>query len=97
MKKTIAAVAIMASSTAALAFPGMPNPNQPPPVLKTICLNVYPEQDKSKVASDCDDSDNNATLGKQLKQNGCAGGQIAIQTYDELNIPKCMPAGVVQL
>lgn len=97
MKKTIAAVAIMASSAAALAFPGMPDPNQPPPPFKTLCLNVYPTKDKSKVASDCDDSDNNVRHEKKIKQNGCAAGQVAITTIDELNIPKCMPAGMVQL
>lgn len=92
MKKTIAAIALMASSTTVLAL--APPPNGP---MKTMCLKTYALQDGSKVAADCDDSDNNARLGRQIKENGCAANQIAIGTYDELNIPKCMPAGAVQL
>ncbi len=92
MKKTITAFALMASATTVLAMP-FPNPNPP----KTMCLNVYSAQDKSKTAADCDDSDNNVTLKKQIRKNGCAKGQIAITTYDEINIGKCMPAGAVQL
>jgi hypothetical protein len=92
MKKTIAAVALMASATTSMA---MPFPHNEPP--KTMCLKVYSAPDKSKEASDCDDSDNNATLKLKLKANGCAAGQVVISTYDQLNIPKCMPAGAIQL
>ena len=92
MKKTIAAVALMASANTVMAL--APPPSNP---AKTVCLNVYTVKDKSKVAADCDDSDNNARLSRKIQQSGCTSRQVAITTYDQLNIPKCMPAGAVQL
>lgn len=92
MKKTIAAIALMASSTTVLAF--APPPTEP---AKTVCIKAFSLQDGSKVGQDCDDSDNNMRLNRPIKASGCAAEQVAITTYDELNIPKCMPAGAVQL
>ncbi len=92
MKKTIALVALMASATTVLAMPG---PRTQPKV--KMCIQLYSAQDKSLVAKNCDESDNNAKLNLKINDNGCAKDQAAISSTDKLNIPKCMPAGMIQL
>jgi hypothetical protein len=95
MKKTIATVALLAASTPSFAImgPGLGEDVKP----KTICLRLGSYQDGSKAVSDCDESANNVQLKKTIKANGCAAGQAALVTYDNVNIGLCMPPGVVQL
>ena len=95
MKKTVAVIAILASTAASQAMPLPPDPNAPKP--KTICLNAYQQQDGSVSLGSCDASKNNVILKKQIAQNGCAEGQASITTRNKIAISACMPPGVVQL
>jgi hypothetical protein len=95
MKKTVAAIAILASTAASQAMPLPPDPNAPKP--KTICLNMYQNQDGSTSLGNCDVSRNNIILKARLGQNGCAAEQAAITTRNKIAIAACMPPGVVQL
>ncbi len=97
MKKTIATLAILASSTVAFSMPQMPDPNAPKPKLRTICLNSYTARDGSIDLSSCDSSANNRNDGEKLNDNGCADGQASIRTYSKIAISSCMPTGMVQL
>lgn len=96
MKKSIAALALTASSTSAFAL------GFPPSETKTICLDVYENEDGVKYAGGCDQAKNNATLEKPLLANGCAEGQVSLvaqkfsQNFD-INVHSCMPPNVVQL
>lgn len=95
MKKTVAAIAILASTVASNAMPLPTDPNAPKP--KTVCLNMYQNQDGSVSLGSCDAARNNVVLKKQLAQNGCAEGQAAITTRNKIAISACLPPGVVQL
>ncbi|MEQ1722484.1 MAG: hypothetical protein ABL930_04865 [Pseudobdellovibrio sp.] len=97
MKKTIAAIALMTSANLAVAMPRPPDPNAPKPVLKTICLKTYTDNDGSVTLASCDSARNNKVQKKELLANGCAEGQSAIRTYNNIAIGACMPPGVVQL
>ncbi|MES2768723.1 MAG: hypothetical protein V4596_06205 [Bdellovibrionota bacterium] len=91
MKKTIAAIAILASTQAhALAPPGPTIPKQ------KVCLKSYKLDDKSVQVGSCDSSYNNQSENLPLKENGCAKNQVAL-TVDENTIQACLPAGAVQL
>jgi hypothetical protein len=98
MKKSIAVLALSASSTSAFAF--MMQPQQ----TKTYCLSVYEGADGAKFASSCDESKNNEILGKDLLENGCAEDQVALtarkhkgQKKFDIQISACLPPNVVQL
>ncbi len=95
MKKTIAAVALLASS-GALALVGPRDPNLPPPKFSKICLRTYVESDGS-VLGTCDESNNNQRGGKTLLKNGCAEGQVGLTVLGNSPVTSCMPPGVVQL
>jgi hypothetical protein len=83
MKKTIASVALLASSsTFALIGPG------PRPEPKTVCLNVYEESNGVMYAGDCDQTRANQVYKRTILQNGCADGQAAIRSYD-IKIKAC--------
>lgn len=93
MKKTITSVALMVASTQAMAFyPGQLEN-------KTVCLSskIYKYEDGSKAIGNCDETNNNKDQNKQIKQNGCADGQIALTVHKDTAIQSCMPPGVVQL
>jgi len=97
MKKTISAVALMASSTSAFALMA------PPTQTKTICLDVYENEDGVKYAGTCDQAKNNQILGATILENGCAEDQIALTSRKyqggswDISIRACMPPNVVQL
>jgi hypothetical protein len=97
MKKTIASLAILASTSSAMALIG-PDFGGPRPELKSYCLKTYKESDYSK-SIDCDATQLNQRAveeGAQVKKNGCLKGQVALVTSVELPISKCMPPGVVE-
>lgn len=94
-KKTVAALAITASSAFALMAP--------PEHTKTICLNAYEGADGSLYAGNCDEARNNETLQKELLENGCAKKQVSLTArkyqggkYD-IQVRNCLPPGVIQL
>ena len=95
MKKTIAALALTASS-AAVAMP------RPVTDRKTICLKTSESTDGSVYASGCDSSANNKTLNLPILQNGCAADQVALTsvkvgTRFTIEIGSCLPPHAVQL
>ena len=96
MKKTIASVAMLVSSQAALAMPLPPDPSKPKPVIVTSCIQVYEGEDGSKYGG-CDQSRNNQIQGLKVGQNGCTSDQVSLQFQDKSPIAACMPPGVVQL
>lgn len=98
MKKTITALAILASGSMALAIARPIDPNAPRPKLRTICLKVVQTADDgSQSLSTCDSSPNNTRAQVQLQENGCAEGQASMKTYNKIVINACMPPGMVQL
>lgn len=101
MKKTIAALAIIASGSltaqVASAIARPTDPSAPRPKISTACLGINQNADESVSLSSCDSASNNKRSGVELKQNGCAEGQAAIRTLNKLAISSCMPPGMVQL
>ncbi|RYZ91588.1 MAG: hypothetical protein EOP06_06650 [Proteobacteria bacterium] len=95
MKKTIAALALFASSNA-MAMPQMPNPNAPKPVISNVCLSTYTHQDGA-VSGGCDETFNNQREKRPLLANGCAAEQVALSFVGESTINSCMPPGMAQL
>jgi hypothetical protein len=93
MKKTIALMAILATSTSAHALV-RPDPNPKP--ARKICLSLHQAQDKSLIGG-CDEAQNNVNRGRTLLHNGCAAGQVAIITTRIVQIESCMPPGIAQL
>lgn len=95
MKKTIAALAILASASTSQAL--MPEGmylegDKSKQTERVICLSeLYTENDGSKVIGSCDESEANAEYGAELKANGCAEGQLAIRTVS-LQIESCPTA-----
>lgn len=95
MKKTIAALALTASS-AAVAMP------MPASESKIICLKTYESNDGSLDAAGCDSSRNNKTLGLPILENGCAADQVALTSVKRgerftIEIGSCLPPHAVQL
>ncbi len=95
-KKTIAAVAITASSAFALT--------PPPTAKKTICLDARETNQGTLIAGDCDQAKNNVILKKTILDNGCAAGQISLQARSwgqpekfNIEVHSCLPPNVVQL
>jgi hypothetical protein len=92
MKKSIATVALLVSASSAHALV-RPRPGHDLPVdpvqTKTVCLAVYgAEADGSQNAGSCDQSLRNQMYSRELKQNGCAEGQVAIKETT-LEVPSC--------
>lgn len=70
MKRTVAAVALSISTPSfALMLP--------PSETKTICLDVFESENGVKYSGNCDQSENNVTLGAKILENGCAADQIS--------------------
>lgn len=98
MKKTITALAILASGSMAFAIARPIDPNAPQPKLRNICLKVAQiTNDGSLNLSTCDSTPNNTRAQVQLLENGCAEGQASLKTYNKVAINACMPPGMVQL
>lgn len=69
---------------------------------KTICLSSYTDANGVQYAGSCDEARNNKELGLPLLANGCAEGQISIQSHNfgggfSVEVHNCMPPNVVQL
>ncbi len=97
MKKTIATLAILATSNA-MAF--MPPHGGINPVITKVCLGVVAHQqaDGQEVRyATCDETDNNLQLKRELLDNECAAGQVALTIRGDSPIKSCLPPGVVQL
>lgn len=86
MKKTIASMALLVSTTSAFALIGPGGRDVPKP--KTYCLSLYETEQNVAYVGDCDESDKNARYGLELKENGCADGQAALQSV-RVRIPSC--------
>lgn len=95
MKKTIATIAMLASTQSFAMLPP-PNPNAPKPVYVTACVTVYAQKDGAKYGG-CDSSHNNQITGAKLTSSGCTDKQVALQFLDKSPIEACMPAGFAQL
>jgi hypothetical protein len=95
-KKTIAAIAVTASSISSFAL--MP----PPKATKNICLDVRQDAKGALYAGNCDQTRNNQTSGVELLANGCAVNQISLRATKyveqfDINVRSCLPPNVVQL
>lgn len=77
MKKTIASLALLASTTSAFALIGPGGQAAPEP--KTYCLSLYESEDGAYVG-DCDNTQANVRAKRVINANGCADGQAAMQT-----------------
>lgn len=98
MKKTIAAMALIASSNAlAIAPPVMPGQPQPKVVKYCLSLSEYETEAGKALYAGCDESSNNKYEKRQLLENGCAEGQVALSIQGGAKIRSCMPPGMVQL
>jgi hypothetical protein len=84
----LAAASVLATS--AYSAPIFRDPNEPPDkiITKTMCLTAFDTQIKNRVYRDaeyinnwCDQTPFNKKYGKELGDNGCANGQIAIKEY----------------
>ena len=94
MKKTIAAIAMIASANAvAFAPPGL---GGPAPKVTKVCLSTHPLRDESIVAG-CDESANNIREERKILENGCAAQQVALTVLGDSPVNSCMPPGAVQL
>lgn len=93
MKKTIALLAIVASSNANALRAPFPNGE---PSTKTVCLRTWHRTDGSAVGS-CDESYNNQSRKTDLKENGCGADQVALTVLSDTKIEACLPPGAVQL
>jgi len=85
MKKTIASLALLASTTSAFALIGPGGQAGPTP--KTYCLSLYESEDGTYVG-DCDQSKINLRSKRPVNANGCADGQAALQSV-RVVIPAC--------
>ena len=94
MKKTIAAMAILAAATQTVAMPRPPGGEQP--VFVKACVSLYKAQDGGLIGG-CDESSNNKNSKKKILSSGCAAKQVAITFEDVSPIDACMPPGLVQL
>lgn len=96
MKRTIAAVALLASASTsqALIEPGVfgadeTKSRQPE---RVICLSEYsPEADGSRNVGACDESNANRVYGLEIMANGCAEGQLALRSVS-VQIESCPTA-----
>ncbi len=78
-KKTIASLAILASTTSAFALIGPGGQRLPRP--KTVCLSVHEGETGELYVGDCDLSEQNRRTRVRLQANGCARNQAALQSY----------------
>ncbi|OQW46602.1 MAG: hypothetical protein A4S09_05325 [Proteobacteria bacterium SG_bin7] len=94
MKKTISAIALLATSNSM----AMPAPHTgPKPVYVKVCLATHVSQKDGSIWGGCDESRNNVVEKRQLLENGCAEGQVALTFKDKSPIQACFPPGMVQL
>ncbi|MCB0393036.1 MAG: hypothetical protein KDD25_00670 [Bdellovibrionales bacterium] len=110
VKKTIAALAITAASSNAVAmrWPGSQDYEN-----KTVCLSSYTDSNGLLYSGDCDNTANNVKFDKEILANGCAEKQSALATnrtravfpdgtkgeWSEwsLEVPSCPDPRIVQL
>lgn len=91
MSKSIGALALLASSSSAFAL--MP----PDQTVHVACVSVYTHENGASFVSDCDETANNLALKKPLNaKSGCAKDQAKFVSTT-IEIPACMPVGMVQL
>lgn len=95
MKKTIATIALLVSSSQAMALIGPGRDNK----FTTICVKTRALEDGSKVATcDATEINQNAKKKKKLMQNDCPAGQISLTVEGEISpLDSCLPPGAVQL
>ena len=103
MKKSITSVALLASAASAFAFIGShqaPSASRqavgdlvPGGNLETktryYCLNVFEDQDGSKVLGSCDESFNNQRFALDLSEQGCTASQAALRVTKNIQINAC--------
>lgn len=99
MKKTISLAALAISASSSFALIGPPSNND----VRMYCVSVYGGQG-SMVAGSCDETDNNRYYHREIMDNGCAEGQMAIYTSKSrrqmrypIEINMCLPPNVAQL
>ena len=94
MKKSIAALALLAAATQAHSEP---QPRTKAYPVTKVCIQTVKGADGSETAT-CN-ADNLNTSGKaKLLQNTCAKGQVLMMVTDAPSpLDSCMPPGVVQL
>ena len=100
MKKTIASVALLASAASTLAFIG-PSPVQQQvgdqvssgsmaqPVQKYFCLDLFEDQDGSKILGSCDKSSDNIIRNREVDERGCTESQAALAVTQSIHIQAC--------
>ena len=97
MKKSITSVALLASAASAFAFIGS---HQAPSASRQAvgdletktryyCLNVFEDQDGSKVLGSCDESFNNQRFALDLSEQGCTASQAALRVTKNIQINAC--------
>ena len=87
---TLLSVAALTSVSASAFFPGDIERSE-------ICVSVYEDDKGNKYLGNCDETANNAELGKELGENGCAEDQAKMTFMGPSPIYACLPPGVVQL
>ncbi len=99
MKKTIAVLAMMASSNA-LAIVGPEVPNQPEPQVSKVCFQISSFKiDGNKVlySASCDETRNNESDKRPILANGCAKNQVSMTFEGASPVESCHPPGFIQL
>jgi hypothetical protein len=98
MKKTIATFAITAASANAFAL------YAPTAETKNICLSLYQNENNTAYVGTCDETKNNEFSKLPVLENGCAVGQVSMQTtraqgQKEFNIKiyPCLAPNIAQL
>ena len=86
MNKTIASLAILASTSSAFALIGPGGTPRPEP--RTYCLNLSQDEAGVSYVGDCDLKEINRRSKAEIKENGCAEGQAAMQTL-RVVVPAC--------
>ena len=94
MKKTIASIALLVSSTQAMALIGP----GPAPKTTTICVQTSKAGDGSKYVS-CDATMlNQSGKAPKVKENGCPSGQLSLTVVGtSVGLDSCLPPGFAQL
>jgi hypothetical protein len=88
MKKTITAMAVLASAASAQALIGPRGSRTPTPAPNQFCLQVMTDDDGLQTLEDCDSTRDNARLRRPILANGCAEGQAAMTSFT-VEIPSC--------
>jgi len=97
MKKTIAALAMIASTNALAIAPPPPGESQPEPTTVCFKVNTYKSESGKLMYAGCNETRNNIGLNRPILENGCAKGQVSLTVVGKSPISSCMPPGMVQL